>query len=732
MSGFFPLRILIGQIKYNLISLFYWALLFGIVTGSFGRSFGIPYLFLSPEYLGKIGPLSFFLLGFGIGGFTMAFHTYSYIKLGPRFPFLATVARPFIKFCVNNSLLPILFCSVYLIEMIRFQKIEEIVSTASIVYYALAFLLGFFVFIIISLLYFFPTTYEKDNDESNNVDDNPIQSVLQQNVKWYNYFRQEKERTYYYIGKNLKIYPSRSTRHLDKETIEHVFAKNRINASLFEILTICAFVLIGQLATSAYFEIPAAMSVVLLLTILHMLFSALMSWFHRWTYPLLFAALMIMNYLSLHSPLLRYTNYAYGLNYDTQRVKYNITEIRKRAKESKTSDPSLSQAYKTLSYWKEKQHTTQPKLVILTTSGGGSRSALWTYHVLSKTDQLLAGKLTGQLHLITGASGGMVGAAFFREILLHSKQGLIKNRFDTLFYQQLGKDLLNKLLFSASTNDLFFRYKQFTYNGREYTQDRGLAFEQQLHENTGFIMDHNLGYYKQFEGKAIIPQILFSPTIINDGRRLLMGTQSYQFMCDEATTNQSSDFLYENIDYQSYFKQNDANKIRFSSVLRASATFPFILPMVAMPTSPEIQLMDAGIRDNFGTKATFQYILALHDWIEKNTSGVVIVEVRDTKRVLNKENYHRITLFDKLLLPFGNVFSNFPRTQDFDQEQLIQTAKKNTRFPIDIVTFNLREKQSDRIALSWHLSKQEKIKISQAFYSYENQRALKRLKFLLK
>ena len=82
-------------------------------------------------------------------------------------------------------------------------------------------------------------------------------------------------------------------------------------------------------------------------------------------------------------------------------------------------------------------------------------------------------------------------------------------------------------------------------------------------------------------------------------------------------------------------------------------------------------------------------------------------------------------------MPFGNMIVNFTRTQDFDQEQLMKLCTKSFKFPVDLVTFNLRERTGDRISLSWRLTKREKQKIDQAFYSIENKQALQRLTSLL-
>jgi hypothetical protein len=82
-------------------------------------------------------------------------------------------------------------------------------------------------------------------------------------------------------------------------------------------------------------------------------------------------------------------------------------------------------------------------------------------------------------------------------------------------------------------------------------------------------------------------------------------------------------------------------------------------------------------------------------------------------------------------MPLGNILFNFPRTQDFDQEQLMKLCTKSFKFPVDVVSFNLREKTNDRISLSWRLTKREKRKIEEAFYSKDNQEAFMKLKKLL-
>ncbi len=621
------------------------------------------------------------------------------------------------------------FIIFYLIKMAKFQVTEELASSSDIFQYITAFIIGFLIFIALSILYFFPLRRNKDqNDDEEESSQNPVSSVTVKGAKWYNYFRSESKRPIYYIGRKFKIYKSRSIQHLDQELIEQIYGQNRINAFIFEAITLVAFLGMGFFRNYSFFEMPAAVSIVTLLTIISMLFSTLMSWFHRWAYPILVGLILAMTYLSTVTPFFKYTSYAIGLDYiKEKRTDYTVENISKNGLDSTDYNNSKIGIYKMLENWRSNQGIKKPKLVIVNTSGGGSRSALWTLVVLSNCDQALQNKLSSRLQLIAGASGGMIGAAYYRELVLREKMNQISSRFAQEYKANISKDLLNKLSFSASTNDMLIRYKRIEYNGHSYTLERGAAFEAHLHQNLNNFLEHPLGYYQSVEQKGKIPLMIFSPTVINDGRRLWVSSQNLSYIVSKRDGNSA----YENIDYQTFFKGNNPNSIRFSSVLRASATFPLVMPMITMPTKPEIQLMDAGIRDNYGGKVSVDYLFAMSDWIKKNTSGVIIVETRDTKRILNDESYNDISLMDKITLPFGNMITNFTRTQDFDQEQLMKLCSKSFEFPVDIVTFNLRERSKDRISLSWHLTKREKKKIANAFYSQENQAMLTKLKKLL-
>ncbi len=732
IQSFFPLQLLFAQIKYNLISIFFWLFLFAIILDNAGSAFGVPFLFLSPEYLNEVSLGAFFMMGFAVGGFIMGFNTYSYIKIGSRFPFLTTLSRPFFKFCINNSIIPTLFYLLFIIQISVFQNNEELQSKVDILLFITSLIAGSITFFTLSFLYFFRVGKKNKYPVHDEQSTKPISSITHKHENWFNRYNSSEFNSSIYIGKGLKLFTSRSSSHFDQSLVEKVFAKNKINGSIFEIATIVVFFILGAFHNYDIFEVPAGASIVLLFTISLMLFSALHSWFKTWVYPLLLLTILTMNSLSESTPFFKYTNYAYGLDYEnTQKDEYSIEAIKNITTNKIINDSTYKSYLSTLENWKAKTGEAKPKLVIINTSGGGSRSALWTVTVLQKSDEALNSKLSKHTQLITGASGGMVGASYYRELLLQEQLNLIENAQAKKYRNNIGKDMLNKLSFTASTNDIFIRYQTLEYNGLKYTKDRGYAFEEQLLKNTDQALNHNLGYYAPFEKNGSIPTIVFSPTIINDGRRLLISSQNLNFLTANHGGPAKMTKSNENIDIHSLLKHQDVGQLRFTSALRSSATFPFVMPMVTLPTTPEIQLMDAGLRDNYGGKTMIEFLFVMKDWIKENTSGVIVLQIRDTKKVLDDESYSQVSFIDKLTLPFGNMYKNFPRVQDFDQEELMKLSTPGFDFPIDLISFNLRERSKDRISLSWHLTQSEKIKIENAFESNQNQNSLQQLKRIL-
>jgi hypothetical protein len=375
----------------------------------------------------------------------------------------------------------------------------------------------------------------------------------------------------------------------------------------------------------------------------------------------------------------------------------------------------------------------KPKLVLINVSGGGLRSSLWTLYTLQITDSLLNGKLFSQTQLISGSSGGMVGAAYFRELALLKIKNKIPSLYDKNYCTNMSKDILNPIAFTVATSEWLFPLKSFTVDNHRYSYDRGFAFEQKLDENTNGILKKRLVAYKQPEANAYIPMMVFSPSIVNDGRKMLISPQGISYLTQNSKTNKTQfNKLFDAIEYCRFFQQQSAEQTLFSSVLRMSATFPYISPIVSLPSEPRIEIMDAGLRDNFGLETSLRFVKAFNDWIAENTSGIVIIQIRDKHKNIPIDENPSQTLAKALTRPMGSFYGHLFEVQDYNQNQQMQMADLWCKSSIDVIDLQLRNELNDRISLSWHLTNKEKKKVFASIRLPENQDAIRRIVSLLK
>jgi hypothetical protein len=144
-----------------------------------------------------------------------------------------------------------------------------------------------------------------------------------------------------------------------------------------------------------------------------------------------------------------------------------------------------------------------------------------------------------------------------------------------------------------------------------------------------------------------------------------------------------------------------------------------------------MQVMDAGLRDNYGLKTTIKFLYSFRDWITLNTSGVVILQIMDRNKKLDIEETPFPSTFEKLVTPLGSVYDNIFNIQDFTNDQLIQYASLWFNGRVQVLTFELPNKIPNKISLSWHLTTREKQQILSASTLPHNQATLKELKKLL-
>jgi hypothetical protein len=731
---FFPLQLLLANLKRNHLLLILWVILFGFVSKGIASKYGIHHLFLAPEYLDTVSFWSYGIVGFSIGGFVMTFNISSYIINSRRFPFIAALKKPFVKFCINNSLLPFIFLVYYILQVIHYQIEYEHSSSWEITFYSFAIIIGYSTSIIISLTYFSKTNkniFKKLGISPASDGDKPMNSLFTKQDSLYDTVKNSSIwHVETYLHTPFIVRAAHDISHYDKKMLKSVTSQNHLNASLFETGIFVALIILGLFSENPIFIIPAGASIILFFTIVFILTSAFYSWVKGWTTIAFISLFFIVNSLS-KSDQFTYDSMATGLNYTTEKVEYSVSKLN----EIRNNIPNLIHDKKNsiaiLENWKAKNNSSsKPKIVFVNTSGGGSRSMLWTFCMLQTSDSMTNGKLFNQTHLITGSSGGMIGASYYREIYLQ-KEKLKHSIYSPKYIDIISKDLLNPIAFSIATNDFFFRLKTYQDGNYSYTKDRGYAFERQLLKNTNFLLDKRIRDYTQPEFNADIPIVILSPTVINDARRMLISSQPVTFLTRTSSRNLvKSQSIIENFEFSKLFKNQDAQNLKFSSALRMSATFPIIMPRVSLPSEPKINVIDAGMRDNFGKLTTYKYIHTFKDWINENTSGVVIVTLRDKPKNIpvNKKSLGSLT--ENFLSPLGSIFKNLFPIQDYSLDEMLYYLGSDFTQPIDVIDFELNNLENE-ISLSWHLTSKEKEMVLNSIHSEKNKEALKRLKLLL-
>lgn len=132
--------------------------------------------------------------------------------------------------------------------------------------------------------------------------------------------------------------------------------------------------------------------------------------------PALILFLVLLNFL-YKGEWIDPRNKAYGLSYENKdgRPVYSAGSL-----DSLSNPVVVAQDQQNmisiLESWKRKQGEEKPMLVLIATSGGGTRSATFTFNALQHLDSATKGQIMNKTFLITGASGGMIGATYFREL----------------------------------------------------------------------------------------------------------------------------------------------------------------------------------------------------------------------------------------------------------------------------------------------------------------------------
>src|SRR4051794_33319760 len=131
LVGFFyslPIQLVFLHFRRYQVLLIFWYILFSTVNGSFLKNYGAYSLYLAPEYIGKVNAISTSMVGASIGIFIMSWNITTFILHAKHLRFLATTANPFLKYCINNAVIPFIFLQFYFFRAIEFNRFQQLTS----------------------------------------------------------------------------------------------------------------------------------------------------------------------------------------------------------------------------------------------------------------------------------------------------------------------------------------------------------------------------------------------------------------------------------------------------------------------------------------------------------------------------------------------------------------------------------------------------------------------------
>jgi len=696
------------------------------------KSFGADSLFFVPEYMGKVDALSAALVGIAVGVFFMSWNITTFILHTKRFKFLAATSKPFLKYCINNSILPLAFLIFYLIKAIQFNLYKELLTSTELMFLIIGFLGGLVLLIAFSFAFFFGA----DRTILRSIA--PVIASPEHFKKVYNPAVLSKSdgfglKVSYFVTGRFRFKKARPVGHYSEQFLDTIFKHHHFAAMVVMILAFMFLITGGFFLDIKFFQAPAAASILILFAIMVAVIGALTYFLQSWSVLFLIAFVMLLNFL-YQLEIIDPRNKAYGLNYNnkSERPAYSKQSLQALV------TPELIGRDKAnmmgiLENWKKKQLSDRPVMIFINVSGGGLRSATFVMNTLQQLDRITAGKLMRQTFLITGASGGMLSATYFRELYAERSKSPGLNIHEPVYTNNIAQDLLNPVFSSMISRDIFAPAQKFAIGPYKYVKDRGYAFEQKLNENTNGLLNKQIRDYATDEKAANIPMIIYNSIITRDGRKMMLATQPLSFMMKPLGFINDQNYSPDAVDFRAFFARQNPENIRLLTALRMNATFPYVLPNVWLPTNPVIDVMDAGIKDNFGQETSMRFIDNFKEWISENTGGVIILQIRDRMNDYWENPLEKGSISDIVIKPATMLQKNWHNFQDYAQADEYSYLKDSALFNLHRLTFMYVPKKEELgAALNFHLTASEKRDVIASFKSEYNQKVLRDLLALIK
>lgn len=585
---FYPFQLPFFQLRRHFFLSLVWILLWLIASEQIGRGIGMPVLFYEPKISIEVGFEDALAWGMAYGIFVISYHLTTFLLDGHHAGFLLAEPRPFLQYALNNSLLPLSFWLYYLHRYTIHHAQDPNLPIQILGHFIGAWGTIWGVLLLLDSI-------TKDIFRLSRLGFLSPQRIYKQ----VSYTRTSSNPVRYYLAIPGGIRSTWKTYVLEKKTLTRLLLRYHTHTFLLEVGLLLLITIWGYFQGEIEIYAPAASAFLVLCATLYMLFGAIAFWLRRWGGWAL-AGIIILLTAAIQGGWLRSESLAYGLNYEGK---------------NHLRPPGDSVGlYRCIRAWSQRQSGQKAPLVWIQVSGGGWRSAFWSLSNLQLLDSLSQGKLWLRTFGISGASGGLIGAAVWREIGLFYPH----RRWDLREAEWLTQDALNPILSTglvgilSPTGSLYDTIAQQTYpRGRAY------AFERALVHNSRAFYNRRIGDYAEPESVGKCPLLFITPALLFQYKQLLISSQDCSPLSEGGFFTELRHLV------------PDADHLRLTTALRMNAAFPFVLPSVRLPTSPPLFAIDAGAIDNFGEVIALRFLWRMRDSLARYASKIIIIEIRD-------------------------------------------------------------------------------------------------------
>jgi beta-lactamase superfamily II metal-dependent hydrolase len=399
-----------------------------------------------------------------------------------------------------------------------------------------------------------------------------------------------------------------------------------------------------------------------------------------------------------------------------------------------------------LNRWKaaQREDVSKQTLVVVSVSGGGITAAVWTAECLERLVNTIP-KFARRVRLITGASGGMVGAAHFTASIdappppppptpePSGTEPEDEDDDDDELYKQsephpfgakrpdLINDLSRDCLTPVASHLVLIDLPSVLWPGR-VSVDRGQVLERALERNTDGALAVPFSSLAAGEAEGWRPSLVVTPMLVEEGRPMIISNLNLGYL--------------DEIEFFRLFP--NARDFRLSTALRMNAAFPYVTPATNLPTDPPRRVVDAGYFDNYGVRTACAWIEKNQDWLLENTAGIVLIQIRAYPMTDAEAENGLATYFARGLQWATSPLEGYTAAK---QQSMIERNSSliarlqdsfQRRTPNQLFFSTVVFESYADAALSWTMTQADRRKLSVALNSTENALALERVQLLLR